>query len=81
MAYAAGSTRNQALVLATYTSGLRNSTLRALRYKDVKAELAQRFDVIKVPVYPAMKDVDPGACKGNITYYTFKLLYATTRNV
>jgi integrase len=71
MAYAAGSRRNQALVLVTYTSGLRNSTLRALRYKDVSADLAQGCDVVKIPVYPAMKEVDPGACKGNIPYYTF----------
>lgn len=71
MAYAAGSRRNQALVLVTYTSGLRNSTLRALRYQDVKAELAKGYDVVKIPVYPAMKEVDPGACKGNIPYYTF----------
>jgi integrase/recombinase XerD len=78
MAYAAGSKRNQALVLVTYTSGLRNSTLRALRYKDVNAELAQGFDVVKIPVYPAMKDVDPGACKGNIPYYTFIAKEAVT---
>ena len=71
MAYAAGSTRNKALVFALYTSGFRNSTLRALLYRDVKDELEKGIDIVKVPVYPEMKRVDPGACKGNIPYYSF----------
>ncbi len=50
--------------------GLRNSTLRALRYKDVADEL-DTSEAVKVPVYPEMKEVDPRACKGNIPYYTF----------
>ena len=71
MAYASGSVRNKALILALYTSGLRNSTLRALLYRDVKEELEAGLDIIKVPVYPEMKRVDPSACKGNIPYYSF----------
>jgi len=71
MAYASGSVRNRALILALYTSGLRNSTLRALLYRDVKEELEAGLDIIKVPVYPEMKKVDPSACKGNIPYYSF----------
>jgi len=70
MVYAAGSSRNRAMVLCLYTSGLRNSTLRALRYKDVTDEL-EEFEVVKVPVYREMKEVDPRACKGDIPYYTF----------
>lgn len=70
MAYAAGSARNKAMIFCLYTSGLRNSTLRALRIKDVSAEV-DKFEVVKVPVYPEMKQVDPRACKGNIPYYTF----------
>jgi len=70
-AYASGSLRNRAMILALYTSGLRNSTLRALLYGDVKEELEAGLDVIRVPVYPEMKKVDPGACKGNISYYSF----------
>ena len=54
MAYSAGSLRNKALVLALYTSGLRNSTLRAVLYKDVKHEL-EKQDVVKFPVYPIRK--------------------------
>lgn len=71
MAYAAGTKRNRALVLALYTSGLRNSTLRALLFCDVKDELEKEIDLVKLPVYPEMKKVDPGACKNNIPYYTF----------
>lgn len=71
MAYAAGSPRNKALVLALYTSGLRNSTLRALRYGDVKEELEAGLRIVKVQVYPEMKETDPDACKGNIPYYSF----------
>ena len=70
MVYAAGSSKNRAMVLCLYTSGLRNSTLRALRYKDLADELGQ-FEVVKVPVYREMKEVEPRACKGDIPYYTF----------
>ncbi len=87
MSLAAGSLRNKALVLGLYTSGLRNSSIRALLFKDIKEELANNFDNIKFSVYPEMKKVDPGACKGNIPYYSFiskeatKVLreYLTTR--
>ena len=64
MAIATGSRRNRAMILALYTSGLRNATLRALRYRDVKDELERGFDMVRVPVYPEMKEVDPAACKG-----------------
>lgn len=71
MAYAAGSPQGRALVLATYTSGLRNSTMRALLYRDVRSELEKGNDIVKIPVYPEMKRVEPEACKGNIPYYSF----------
>lgn len=71
MAHASGSLRNRAMILALYTSGLRNSTLRSLTYRDVKVELEMGLEIIKVPVYPQMKSVDPGGCKGNIPYYSF----------
>lgn len=71
MGYASGSAKNRAMIFMLYTSGLRNSTLRALRYVDVKEELERSLEVIKIPVYPEMKKVDPAACKGNIPYYTF----------
>ena len=71
MAYAAGSERNTALILAAYESGLRNATLRALRYGDVRDELERGYEIVKLPVYLEMKRVDPGACKGGVPYYTF----------
>jgi integrase len=71
MGYAAGSAKNRAMIFMLYAAGLRNSTLRALRCKDVKEELEAGLSVIKIPVYPEMKKVDPAACKGDIPYYTF----------
>lgn len=71
MADSACSLRDRVSILTLYSAGLRNSTLRALRIKDVKEELLAGREVIKIPVYPDMKEVDPNACKGGIPYYTF----------
>lgn len=71
MAFAAGTRRNRALVLSLYMSGLRNSTLRAILYGDVREELLIQNEAIKFPVYPEMKKIDDAACKGNIPYYSF----------
>lgn len=35
------------------------------------------LEIIRIPVYPEMKRVDPAACKGNIPYYTFMSCEAT----
>ncbi|HVC26661.1 MAG TPA: tyrosine-type recombinase/integrase [Nitrososphaerales archaeon] len=69
MADAALSVRDRAVILCVYTSGLRDSTFRALRYKDVKEDLGN--DTVLVPVYPEMKRVIDRACKNNIPYFTF----------
>jgi hypothetical protein len=29
------------------------------------------LEVVRLPVTPDMKRIDPGACKGNIPYYSF----------
>ena len=71
MSLGARSLRNKSVILAGFTSGLRNSTLRALLYRDVKDEMVRGFEVVKIPVYPEMKKIDAGACKGNIPYYSF----------
>ena len=71
IADSACSLRDRALILTLYSSGVRNSTLRALLYKDVGRELVQNIDNIMIPVYPEIKLVNPNACKNNIPYYTF----------
>jgi len=71
MGYASGSAKNRAMIFALYTSGLRNSTLRAIRYGDLRQELESKINIVKIPVYPEMKKIDPAACKGDIPYYSF----------
>ena len=71
MADSACSLRDRAIILTLYSSGLRNSTLRALLYRDVEHELKRGIDNVMIPVYPEMKLVDPNACKNNVPYYTF----------
>ncbi len=71
MADCAGSLRDRAIVLVIYSSGLRNSTLRAVTYGDVRYELANGTSNIRLPVYPEMKLIEPAACKANIPYYSF----------
>ncbi len=69
MADSAKSLRDRAIILCMYTSGLRESTVKALRYKDVAHDITS--DIILVPVYPEMKRIHHKACKNNIPYYTF----------
>jgi len=71
MAYATRSKRNRALILMLYTTGLRVSTLRALKINDVIEEMNRGLSIIKIPVYPEMKGRISEACKGGIPYYTF----------
>jgi len=71
MADSACSLRDRAIILTLYSSGLRNSSLRALLYRDVEDELKRGVDNIMIPVYPEMKLIEPNACKNNIPYYTF----------
>lgn len=71
MADAATSLRDRAIILTLFSTGLRNSTIRALRFLDVKDELVRGLDVIQVRIYTGMKSVDTSACKGNLPYYTF----------
>ena len=77
IADSACSLRDRAAILTLYSTGLRNSSLRAECYRDVKEELRKNIDNILVPVYPEMKLIDPNACKGNIPYFTFTCDEAT----
>ncbi len=77
MADSACSLQDRAIILTLFSTGLRNSTLRAIRYKDVTDELERDYSNITIPVYPEMKDLEPNACKGGIPYYTFTCDEAT----
>ena len=65
------SLRNRCAVLMLYTSGLRNSTLRALRCEDLPDLETCGDKPLKINVHPDMKKIVPAACKGAIPYYTF----------
>jgi len=71
MADSAGSLRDRAIILTLFSTGLRNSTLRALRYGDIAEELKRGQTNILIPIYYEMKNIVPDACKGGIPYYTF----------
>lgn len=71
MAFASKVLRNRAIILTLYMSGLRLHTLVALVYKDVKSELESNNKIVKLPVYPEMKERHPDACKGMIPYYSY----------
>ena len=77
MADSTCSLRDRAIILTLFSTGLRNSTLRAIRYKDVAQELRSDYANIITPVYPEMKEIEPNACKGKIPYYTFTCNEAT----
>lgn len=71
MAEVAGSLRNRAIILFLSSTGLRNSTLRALQYGAVKEELEKGVTNIHIRVHKGMKKVVNSACKGNIEYFVF----------
>jgi integrase len=77
MADSACSLRDRAMILTMYSTGLRNSTLRAILFRDIAEELNRGNSNIMIPVYEQMKEADPGACKGGIPYYTFTCDEAT----
>jgi integrase len=71
MANVAGSLRNRAIILFILSAGLRNSTLRALLYGEVKEELEAGATNILIKVHKGMKTIVHSACKGNTEYYVF----------
>jgi integrase len=77
MADSACSLRDRAIILTLFSTGLRNSTIRAIRYRDVAWELEEDYANVMMPIYPEMKDVEPNAFKGGIPYYTFTCDEAT----
>ena len=77
MADSASSLRDRAIILTMFSSGLRNSTLRALLYQDVSTELVKGIANVRLPVYLEMKKNFPDACKGGIEYDSFACDEAT----
>ncbi|MGB9660105.1 MAG: tyrosine-type recombinase/integrase [Nitrososphaerales archaeon] len=77
MANASGSVMNRAIILFLYSTGLRNSTLRALCYGDVKEGLERGEKNLLININPEMKKRIPSACKGNIPYHVFTSEEAT----
>jgi len=61
----------RALFYAMYTTGLRSSTLRAVKYGDIRKEVEADVSPLFVRVYPEMKKIIPEACKNKIPYFTF----------
>lgn len=71
MADRAGSKRNRAVILTAITTGLRNSSLRAIRIGDILSELKLGQKMICISIDATWNDRIPGACKNCIPYYTF----------
>lgn len=69
--------RDRAVILTLATTGLRNSTLRALKFGDVRKELEQNRDNLLLDVREDMKNRVPNACKGLIPYFVFTHKKAT----
>ncbi|MBI2936949.1 MAG: tyrosine-type recombinase/integrase [Thaumarchaeota archaeon] len=63
--------RNRCGILLLYTAGLRNSTMRALRWEDFPDLETCGDKPLYVPIYPEMKRIDPDSCKGRVPYFTF----------
>ncbi|MDH5266273.1 MAG: site-specific integrase [Candidatus Bathyarchaeota archaeon] len=77
MANVAGSLKNRSIVLVLLSTGLRNSTLRAILYGEVKKELDNGLSNIHIRVHRGMKKIVPNACKGGIEYSVFTSPEAT----
>lgn len=77
MAERAGSFRNRAIVRTLYSTGLRNSALRSLRYGEIQSEIESGAEILLVKVYPELNSRVAGACKGDILYHCFLPKHAT----
>jgi len=77
MANVAGSLKNRAIILVLLSTGLRNSTLRAILYGEIKEELDRGLDSIHIKVHRGMKQIVPNACKDGIEYSIFTCPEAT----
>jgi len=71
MVTSGASLRDQAVILFLYESGIRNSTLRALRWSDLDEELKENKVPLCIKITPELRKRDPYATKGLIPYFTF----------
>jgi site-specific recombinase XerD len=76
MAERAGSWRNRAIIYTLYSTGLRNTALRAMIVGDVIKELEAGQKNLLIKVEPEWNGRIPGACKGSVPYYTFTSVQA-----
>lgn len=67
----AGNKRDRAIILTLITTGLRNSSARALLVGDILDELRQGKRELLIKVEVKWNERIPGACKGRVPYYTF----------
>jgi integrase len=78
MANACGmGTRDSAIILILAFSGLRNSTLRAILYREIRDELEAGKENILIKVHEDMKKIVPNAAKGRLSYHVFTTKLAT----
>ena len=77
MAERAGSIRNRAITYTLFSTGLRNTAIRALMVKDVIKEIEAGQKNLLIKVEPEWNKRIPGACKNSIPYYTFTSAQAT----
>jgi hypothetical protein len=77
MAERAGSKRNRAIVYFLFSTGLRNTSLRAILVRDISKEIKDGCAHLLIKIEPEWNKRMSGACKNNIPYYTFTSLQAT----
>ncbi|MFC1505717.1 tyrosine-type recombinase/integrase [Thermoproteota archaeon] len=77
MAERCGCKRDRAIILTLISTGIRNSTLRALKISDILDELKADRKNLLIKIDASWNDRISGACKNCIPYFTFTSEIAT----